>query len=138
MEYKNRKVKFDYQIKETIEAGIKLLSWEVKSLDNNLTSLNGTYCLLDEHLYVKNLIVKPRNIDSNNHEIVENRDKVLLVTKAQKKNIEKHLKDKGNTIIPNKLYRKNGKWKINICLCTGRNKKDKREYIKEKDFKRHE
>lgn len=134
--YKNKKVKYDYKIIDTITAGIILYGWEVKSLDNNLSSLSGTYCVFNyNELILKNLDIRPRKIDINNHDINENRDKLLLVTKIQIRNLQKHIRNKGNSIVPYKLYRDNGKWKIDICLVVGRNKKDKREYIKQKDYK---
>ncbi|MHB1685820.1 MAG: SsrA-binding protein SmpB [Ignavibacteriaceae bacterium] len=132
----NRKARFEYSIVETYEAGIALTGTEVKSLRQGKANLvdsygnlkNGEVWLVGAHISV----YEQGNI--NNHEPTRSR-KLLLNKKEIRKLIVK-VKEKGFTLIPLRLYFKNGKVKLELALAKGKKVHDKREAIAKKDYER--
>jgi len=135
MSINNRKAFFDYQILEELEAGIKLIGSEVKSLRQGNASLNDAYVLvIDNEVYVRGMyIAKYKESSYMNH--TEVCDRKLLLTKKQIKDIQKELKVNGITIVPLSLYTKNGKFKLKIGVAKGKKTFDKKASLKEKDIK---
>lgn len=134
---KNRKASFEYQIISSFIAGISLLGTEIKSIRENKASISESYCVfLDNELFVKNLhIAEYTNGGQANHR--PKRDRKLLLKRQELNKIQTKVKEKGNSIIPTRLYiNENGKAKIEIALAKGKKIYDKRESIKEKDQKR--
>jgi SsrA-binding protein len=136
MSINNRKAFFDYQILEDIEAGIKLIGSEVKSLRMGNASLNDTYVLIiDNEVYIRGMYIAQYK-DSSYMNHTEVCDRKLLLTKKQIRDIQKELKVNGITIIPLSLYTKNGKFKLKIGIARGKKTFDKKASLKEKDIKR--
>jgi SsrA-binding protein len=135
MSINNRRAFFDYQILEELEAGIKLIGSEVKSLRQGNASLNDAYVLvIDNEVYVRGMyIAKYKESSYMNH--TEVCDRKLLLTKKQIKDIQKELKVNGITIVPLSLYTKNGKFKLKIGVAKGKKTFDKKASLKEKDIK---
>ena len=134
---KNRKASFEYQFISTFVAGISLLGTEIKSIRNNKANISDAHCLfLDNELYVKNLhIAEYPNGGYLNHE--PKRDRKLLLTRKELNKIMTKVKEKGNSIIPIRLFiNEKGIAKIEIVLAKGKKLYDKRESIKQKDYKR--
>ena len=134
---KNRKASFEYNFITTFIAGISLVGTEIKSIRNNKASISDAYCILiDNELYVKNLhIAEYENGGINNHE--PKRDRKLLLNRQEIHKISVKVKEKGNSVIPIRLFiKENGKAKLEITLAKGKKIYDKRESIKEKDQKR--
>lgn len=131
----NRRAYFDYEILETLEAGIVLKGTEIKSLRQNGASLQESYvqflkgdlCLIAAHIATYDF----GNI--HNHE--ERRDRKLLLHKKELKKLQKAVQEKGMTLVALAIYLKSGKAKLKIGLAKGRKKVDKRAYIKEKEQK---
>lgn len=134
---RNKKATFDFNLEETIEAGIELLGTEVKSVKNNHGSLNGAYVslvgadlvLLGAHIPAwqeKNAMV---GFDPY-------RSRKLLVHKKELLYLARKLKVKGLTIIPVSLYGKNRHIKVQLALAKGKKDFDKRETIKARDLDR--
>lgn len=134
---KNRKASFEYHILNTYTAGLSLLGTEIKSIRNNKANISDAYCtFVDEELYVKNLhISEYANGGYNNHE--PKRDRKLLLNKIEINKLLGKVKEKGNSIIPIRLFiNQTGRCKLEISLAKGKKIYDKRESIKEKDQKR--
>lgn len=134
---KNRKASFEYQFITTFTAGISLLGTEIKSIRNNQANISDAFCIfIDKELYVKNLhISEYPNGGYANHE--PKRDRKLLLNKQEIHKMLGKVKEKGNSIIPIRLFiNQSGKAKLEIALAKGKKIYDKRESIKEKDQKR--
>ena len=134
---KNRKASFEYNFISSFIAGISLVGTEIKSIRNNKASISDAYCILiDNEIYVKNLhIAEYENGGINNHD--PKRDRKLLLNRQEIHKISRKVKEKGNSVIPIRLFiNKNGKAKLEITLAKGKKIYDKRESIKEKDQKR--
>ena len=134
---KNRKASFEYQFIATFVAGISLVGTEIKSIRNNQANISDAYCVfMDEELYVKNLhIAEYQNGGYANHE--PKRDRKLLLNKQELHKILGKVKEKGNAVIPIRLFiNESGKAKLEIALARGKKIYDKRESIKENDQKR--
>ncbi len=134
---KNRKANFEYQLISTFVAGISLLGTEIKSIRNNQANISDAYCVfIDKELYVKNLhIAEYPNGGYANHE--QKRDRKLLLNKQELNKMLGKAKEKGNSIIPIRLFiNEKGRAKLEIALAKGKKIYDKRESIKEKDQKR--
>lgn len=135
--FKNKRVNFDYIVSDNVEAGIKLLGTEVKSIRDSKVSLNGTFCLfIGDELFVRGMDIAIYEEGSyNNHD--PKRDRKLLLHKKQLNKLKVSLEQRGLTIVPTKLYlNEKGIYKMEIGLGKGRKSVDKRQYIKDRDFKR--
>ena len=133
----NRKAKFEYFFNVVIEAGIQLVGTEIKSIREGNVNLRDAYCTFkDGNLIVKSMFIAEYSHGNiNNHET--RRDRRLLLRKQELKKLLKKVKEKGNTIIPYRLYiNDRGFAKLEVALATGKKSHDKRNSIKEKDQKR--
>lgn len=134
---RNKRATFDYELLETFTAGIILTGTEIKSIRLGKASLVDTYCILDKTaLWVKNMNISEYFYGSyNNH--VARRERKLLLNKKELRKIERMTKEKGNTIIPTRLFiNERGLAKIVIAIAKGKKQYDKRQSLKEKDDKR--
>jgi len=133
----NKKVYFNYQILEKFEAGISLIGQEVKSIKSGKVSLVGSYVVLKgEEVYLVGATIppyQPKNAPSNYN---PERSRKLLLKKTEIKNLIGKVKQKGLTLMPLKLYTKNGKIKLGFAVAKGKRKVDKREQIKKREFER--
>ena len=133
----NRYAKFQYEIHETIEAGIELLGTEVKSIRNGKANIRDGYCAFrNGEILLLNVHISPhKNVGSFfNHDPLRNRK--LLLHKKEIIKLKSNTDKKGMTIIPLSIYLK-GSW-IKLTLGVGKGKKshDKREADKQKNIKR--
>ena len=131
---KNKNAFFNYEVLQKFEAGIELVGWEVKSIRENKVNLKGSFCSWKANeLYVNNMhISQYMNVEGD-----ETRPRKLLLHKRELKKLLKDSVEKGITIVPLKLLWSNsGFVKIVISLAKGKNKSDKREVIKKRDFER--
>ena len=134
---KNRKASFEFQIISTFTAGISLVGTEIKSIRNNKASISDAYCIfIEQELFVRNLhIAEYTNAGNTNHE--PKRDRKLLLNRQELNKMLTKVKEKGNSIIPLRLFiNEKGKAKLEISLAKGKKIYDKRESIKEKEQKR--
>ena len=133
----NRKASFEYFILDEYDAGIVLLGSEVKSIrQGNVTMADSFIYLKDGEVWLKNLKVARYKQAHSSIKHEENRDKKLLLTKKQIKNIEKYLQDKGITCVPLKIFINSNRIKVKIGIAKGKKLYDKRNSIKERDIKR--
>ena len=132
----NKKARFEYFIEDTFEAGIVLLGTEVKSLRLGKVNLKDSYGRINKgEVYIHNMHISPYSFANRfNHEPMRTR-KLLLHKREIKKLIGK-TQEKGLTIVPLKIYFKEGKCKLEIALAKGKRLYDKRETLKKKDSDR--
>ncbi len=134
----NRKARHEYSIMQTYEAGIVLQGTEVKSLRQGKVNLVDSYATLkngEVWLVGANISVYEQG-NINNHEPARTRK--LLLNKSEIRKLIGKVKEKGLTLIPLRLYFKNGKVKVEIALAKGKKTYDKREAIAKKDFQRQQ
>lgn len=135
--FNNKRVYFDYEILEKIEAGIILQGTEVKSIRDGKISINGSFCVfIDNELFIKNSDISIYNEGSyNNHDT--KRDRKLLLHKKELNKLRKKIEEKGLTIVPIKIYcTEKNIFKIEIGLARGRNSRNKKEYIKDRESRK--
>ncbi|MEW6195637.1 MAG: SsrA-binding protein SmpB [Bacteroidota bacterium] len=132
----NKKAKHDYFILQTYEAGIALVGTEVKSLRQGKANLVDSYALIKNgEVWLINSNISTYDQGSiNNHEPV--RERKLLLKKNEIRKLNKAVSEKGNTLIPLRLYFKEGKVKVEIAVATGKRQYDKREDIAKRDINR--
>ncbi len=132
----NRKAQHEYFIMQRFEAGIVLVGPEVKSARQSKVSLVDSYAVVENGeiwLYNTNIAVYDQ-ASINNHDPVRKRK--LLLNRNEIRKLIKGTLEKGNTLIPLRMYFKNGKVKVEIALATGKKKYDKREDIAKREISR--
>lgn len=133
---KNRKARFNFEIEETIEAGIALQGSEVKSLRGGKANLSDSYGKFrDGEVFLVDAHISPyEQANRQNHDPV--RDRKLLLHKREIRKLIGKVTERGYSLIPLQLYFKQGKVKVLLGLGKGKKTFDKREAIKKKDQRR--
>ena len=133
---KNKKAYHDYEILETIEAGIVLKGTEVKSIREGRINLKDSYVKMikGEPFLIECHISPYPHGGRFNHE--PTRERKLLLKKREIKRLIGKIKEKGITLIPLKVYFKNSLVKVLLGLCKGKKSYDKKAALKEKAIKR--
>lgn len=134
---KNRRATFDYAIGDTFTAGIVLTGTEIKSIRQGKASLADTFCYVDRgEVWIKNMYIAEYFYGSyNNHST--RRDRKLLLSRKEIRQLEKNGKESGFTIIPLRLFiNERGLAKLVIGIARGKKEYDKRQSIKERDDRR--
>ena len=134
---KNKRARFDYEIIDTYTAGIVLTGTEIKSIRLGKSSLADAYCYVTNgEVWVKNMYISEYFYGSyNNH--TERRERKLLLTRKEIRNLEKDGKEAGFTIVPLRMFiNERGLAKLVIGLGRGKKEYDKRQSIKEREDKR--
>ena len=132
----NKKARHNYEISETIEAGLVLTGSEVKSLREKQGSLLEAFFIFKKsELYMQNAhIPEYKNGGYANHTPLRLRK--VLMHRAELDRIFSLIKEKGMTLVPMKIYQKERKLKLLIGLGKGKTKGDKRQSLKEKADKK--
>ncbi len=132
----NRKARFEFSILDTFEAGIVLQGTEVKSVRKGNVGFTDSFAFMkDGEVWLKDMYIKEFEHGSyNNHDPLRLRK--LLLNKEEIRKIDKALSQKGHTLVPLKLYFKNGRAKIEMGIGVGKKLHDKRQTITERDAKR--
>ncbi len=132
----NRKARHEYQIEETIEAGIELKGTEVKSIRRGSVSLQDGFALVrNGEVFLMNVYIAPYQ-EGNRYNPDPLRKRKLLLKKQEIYRLQSKVREKGYTLIPLKVYFKNGFAKVELALAKGLAKYDKREKIKKKEADR--
>ncbi len=133
----NRRARYDYEVLETLEAGIALVGTEVKSLRAGQVQLKDSYAKVDDgELWLYNAHVAPYgNADGFGGHDVERRRK-LLVHRREIDRMAKFTQEQGRTLVPMKLYWKDGRAKLLVGLGVGKARHDKRQDLARKDAQR--
>ncbi|MFV2065828.1 MAG: SsrA-binding protein SmpB [Pirellulales bacterium] len=132
----NRKARHDFEVLETLECGLVLVGSEVKSLRNGSLSLDESYarvrdgevwligCDIPEYTFSHRMNHDPR------------RPRKLLLHRREIRKFANRAHEQGCTLVPLKMYFKQGRAKLLLGLCRGRKKYDKREAMKKADMRR--
>jgi SsrA-binding protein len=132
----NRKAFHDYQILETFEAGIALLGTEVKGIREGQANLRDSYARVDNgEVWLFNVHINPYShrgyVDHD-----PKRKRRLLLHKYEIRKLIGKTVEKGLTLVPTKMYFKNGKVKVAIALARGKAVHDKRETLRRREVDR--
>lgn len=132
----NRKAGFDYHLLESFEAGIMLLGSEVKAIREGRINLRESFCRFKkDEIFLHGAHISQYSHDGHSgHDPVRAR-KLLLHKRELNKLLGKTL-EKGLTIVPLKVYLKNGRVKVAIALARGKKAYDKRETVKRREADR--
>ena len=137
---RNRKLRHDFEIIKTIEAGIALKGTEVKSLREGKVSLQDAYAYFpnkdNDELYLVKMHIPPyKQGNINNH--APERPRKLLVHKREAVKLRSAVQEKGLTLMPYSLYFSGRYVKVELCLVRSKKKYDKRETVKQRDSERN-
>ncbi|HBM3488465.1 TPA: SsrA-binding protein SmpB [Listeria innocua] len=132
----NKKARHDYAIEETFEAGIVLQGTEIKSVRNARVNLKDSYARIDKgEIFLHNMHISPYEQGNRyNHDPLRTRK--LLLHKKQISRLIGETKESGYSIVPLKMYIKDGYAKVLIGVARGKKKYDKRQDLKQKEAKR--
>ena len=133
---KNKKAHYNFEIEETLEAGVVLVGTEVKSLRNGKANLSDSYGKFKNgELFLVDMHISPYDHSAReNHDPL--RERKLLLHKRQIRKYLGKVAERGYSLVPLKLYFKHGKVKVELALARGKKTYDKREAIKKKDLRR--
>ena len=132
----NKKAFHDYFIEDRFEAGMVLQGTEVKSLRNGKANLNDSFAMIKNgEAFLHNFHILAYEFGNReNHE--SDRMRKLLLHKAEIVKLFSKIREQGYTLIPLRVYFKDGKVKTELGLAKGKNNYDKREVMKQKDMHR--
>lgn len=133
----NRRARYDYEILDTLEAGMVLTGTEVRSLRNGKAQITESYAAPENaELWLINSYI-PEFVQANRFNHLERRPRKLLVNKRELAKLFSAVQRDGNTIVPLKLYfNEKGRAKLLIGLGKGKKKADKRETERNRDWAR--
>ena len=132
----NKKAYHDYFIEQKIEAGIKLTGTEIKSIREHKCNINDAYAIIKNNKpYILNMHIAKYDYGTHyNHD--ETRTRELLLHENEIIRLFNRVRMDGETLVPLRVYLKEGLCKVEIGVCKGKNARDKREDIKKEDAKR--
>lgn len=133
----NPRARFDYEILETIEAGLVLHGYEVKSIKTGKVSIKGAYVRIFNGLpWLVGATIAPYQPGNVPEGYQEQSDRKLLLSRSQVATLVGLAQAHGVSLVPLRLYAKKGLIKLEIGIARGKKKYDKRESIKKKDVQR--
>ena len=132
----NRKARHDYIIDDVLEAGLVITGSEIKSIRAGQVNLRDSYAAIrDGEAWLVNVYIAPyKQASYQNHE--PRRERKLLLHSREIKRLTGKLQEKGLTLVPLRLYLKNGRAKIELGLARGKKTYDKRQSLRERDDRR--
>ena len=132
----NRRARHDYQLLERIEAGLVLTGTEVKSLRDGRVTLAQSYAdIRDGEAWLHGVEISTYDHGNrSNHEPM--RPRKLLLHRRQIESLNAQVREKGLTIVPTRLYFKDGRAKVELAVARGKETRDKRRDVVERDVKR--
>ena len=132
----NRRARHEFFIEETYETGIVLTGTEVKSLRLGKTNLQDSYAAVEKgELFLFQMHISPYD-RGNRYNVDAKRVRKLLMHKSEISRLFGKVQQKGLTLVPLKLYFKQGKVKLELALARGKKLYDKRDAEAEKDARR--
>ncbi len=133
----NRKAYHDYEILDTIEAGVMLIGCEVKSLMDHKASLDGAYALVEKNeIWMLNSHIDEYKNNNTFTTYEPLRKRKLLLKKTEIRKWAAQASQKGFTIIPLSFYVNHGKIKVKLGIAKGKQLHDKRQSAKQRDADR--
>lgn len=134
---RNRRARFDFEVVDTLEAGLVLTGHEVKSIRNGRAKLEGSYVVIrGGSAYWVGGSIAPFQVANTPKNYEPDRPRQLLFSKKELARLERATEQERLTAIPLSLYSKGRKIKAEIAIARGKKKADKRESIKARDVKR--
>ncbi len=132
----NRKARHEYEILETMEAGIALTGTEIKSVREGKVSLKEGFAIIrDGEVWLMDVSIAPyRHGHRDNHD--PRRPRKLLLHRREIDRLQGKIQEKGWTLVPLKMYLKNNRAKVELALVRGKKKYDKRKAIAKRDADR--
>jgi SsrA-binding protein len=132
----NRKARHEYALLERVEAGIALTGTEVKSLREGRATLTHAYAeVQDGEAWLREAEIATYDQGNRaNHDPV--RPRKLLLHRREIDRLYGQVREKGLTLVPTKLYFKDGRVKVELALARGKNTYDKRRSLADRDAKR--
>lgn len=128
----NKKAYHDYFIEDTLEAGIVLVGSEVKSIRLGAVNMKDNYCLIrGNEIELINMHISPYDKGSY-FNVDARRARKLLIKKAEINKLRGKVEQKGYTIVPTKLYFKQGLVKVELGVAKGKELHDKRQALQDK------
>ena len=133
----NKKVRLEYEILETFEAGAALVGHEVKAIRSGMGSLDGArVSVRGGEAFLVGATVSPYQPKNVSESYDPERSRKLLLTKKELGELAAHEAKKGLTVVPIKWYNSKRKLKLEIAIVRHKKKYDKRQTLKERDTKR--
>lgn len=134
---KNKRARFEFQLIDKFVAGMQLSGTEIKSIRSGKASIAEAYCVVQgSEVFIRNMYINAyENGSFHNHS--PRGDRKLLLNRKEINKIEKFMKDKGNALVPLRMFISDKGWcKLEIATGQGKKLHDKRNDLKEKDDKR--
>lgn len=133
----NEKARFDYEILETLETGVVLIGQEVKSVRRGSASIRGAYVkMLGEEAWLLGATIPPYQTGNAPADYDPQRSRKLLLKRNEIRYLTGKSQERGLTLVPIKLYNKNGLIKLEVGIGRGKKKADKREKIIKREVQR--
>ncbi|MEX0931576.1 MAG: SsrA-binding protein SmpB [Candidatus Paceibacterota bacterium] len=134
----NKKIFFNFELLETLSAGIELFGHEVKAVRGGKMTLEGSHVTIrGNEAFLVNSSIMPYQPANTPKEYEPARNRKLLLTKKELQKLASIEQQKGLTIVPISVYNKGKKVKVDIAVVRGKKKFDKRETLKKREDKRH-
>jgi SsrA-binding protein len=132
----NRRARFDYELLDRYEAGVVLTGTEVKSLRNGRATLAQSYAdVRDGEVWLNGMEIATYDQGNRaNHEPMRSRK--LLLHRREIERLNATVREKGLTLVPTRLYFKEGRVKVEVAVARGKDRGDKRQTIVDRDAKR--
>ncbi|MCY0889062.1 MAG: SsrA-binding protein SmpB [Alicyclobacillaceae bacterium] len=132
----NRKAYHDYFIEETYEAGLVLTGSEIKSVRKGSAHLRDAYARVENgEVFIHNMHIGPyEQANRFNHDPLRTRK--CLLHRAEIRKLVGAVRERGYTLVPTRLYLRNGFAKVELGLAKGKKLHDKRESVKQRDANR--
>ena len=131
----NRKARHDYLVLDTGECGIMLAGPEVKSVRDGRANLQDAYVWIEDgEVWLHGMHVSPYSYSRNDLDPVRKRK--LLLHHKEIVELERGTEERGHTLVPLRVYFKDGRAKVELALAKGKRAYDKRQALAERDAKR--
>jgi SsrA-binding protein len=132
----NRRARHKFELVEKVEAGIALRGTEVKSLRNGKAQMTDAYAVVDKgEVWLRNLHIPPyEHASRDNHE--PDRARKLLLHRAEIERLIGKTAQRGLTLIPTRIYFKGPRAKVELALARGKEGRDRRHEIAERETQR--
>ena len=132
----NRRARHDYQLLERLEAGIALTGTEVKSLRAGLANIQRSFAdVRNGELYLVGAHIS-EYVQGNRANHDPDRDRKLLLHKREIASLVGKVQERGLTLVPTRLYWKDGKAKVELTVARGKEQRDKRRDLADRDARR--
>lgn len=134
---RNKKATFDYDIRESLEAGIELFGFEAKSVRAGKGNLEGSYVIVrGGEAFLIGALISPFQVANTPNSYDDRRNRKLILHKPEIKRLSEIGRGSGDTIVPISLYNKGRTIKLEIAIARGKKKHDKRRSIGKRESDR--